>query len=181
MLDRCVSEVQRQQGLRGDIERHFVIRNARMPVARITLACGLVIDLSIGGTGGPEAAAYLANQVSTWPALRPLVLTVKAYLKAKGLNDVSQGGLSSYGTTYMVLASLQEEAKVGSDTKDLGLMLCRFFRRFGAQYDQRTFVVAVGIGGVVKRSAAQRSPNVEYFKNDDRLATVDPLTGTCFH
>ena len=36
------------------------------------------------------------------PSLRPLVLTVKAYLKSQGLNDVSAGGLSSYGMTYMV-------------------------------------------------------------------------------
>ena len=171
------------------MQRHFVIRNARMPVARITLKCGLVIDLSIGGASGPqvscpcepvfcEGGAYsrfwasllapcfvltssffvfcsccrlphtspirwvhldggvgryillssapsvcfqiaptgfhesLAStgtgppQVSSWPSLRPLVLTVKAYLKSQGLNDVSAGGLSSYGMTYMVWGSL---------------------------------------------------------------------------
>ena len=49
-----------------------------------------------------QAARYLANQVTTWPALRPLSLVAKAYLKSQGLNDVSTGGLSSYGLTYMV-------------------------------------------------------------------------------
>ena len=76
-----------------------------------------------------------------------------------------------------VLAHLQEEAKAGGDTKDLGLMLCRFFRRYGGgQYDVRQYVVAVGMGGVVRRQVAERQ-GAEYFKNDDRLATVDPLTG----
>lgn len=55
-------------------------------------------------------------------------------------------------------------------------MLHRFFQRFGASYDQCTFCVAVGLGGVVTRWHALNS-GAEYFKNDDRLATVDPLTG----
>ncbi|GAX73737.1 hypothetical protein CEUSTIGMA_g1190.t1 [Chlamydomonas eustigma] len=168
LLDRLVSSLFQQ--LRGEIKRHLVIRNARIPVARFTLTCGLVVDLSIGGDSGPQAAAYLSNQVSAWPALRPLVLTVKSYLKSQGLNDVSKGGLSSYGMTYM------EEAKLGSDTKDLGHLLCSFFKRYGCQYDQCAYVVAVGMGGVVKRSFAEQQ-GAEYFKNADRLSTVDPLTG----
>lgn len=70
----------------------------------------------------------------------------------------------------------QEERKAGADTEDLGYMLHRFFQRFGASYDQCTFCVAVGLGGVVTRWHALNS-GAEYFKNDDRLATVDPLTG----
>ena len=71
----------------------------------------------------------------------------------------------------------QEEAKTGGDTKDLGLMLCRFFRRYsGGSFNPYRHVVAVGMGGIVTRKAAERQ-GAEYFKNDDRLATVDPLTG----
>jgi non-canonical poly(A) RNA polymerase PAPD5/7 len=36
------------------------------------------------------------------PALRPLVLVVKALLKDAGLNDAGSGGLSSYGLINMV-------------------------------------------------------------------------------
>ena len=70
----------------------------------------------------------------------------------------------------------QEERKAAADTEDLGYMLHRFFQRFGASYDQCTFCVAVGLGGIVTRWHALNS-GAEYFKNDDRLATVDPLTG----
>ena len=49
-------------------------------------------------------------------------------------------------------------------------------RRYGAGYDVCEFVVAVGMGGVIKRKLAERQ-GTEYFKNDDRLATVDPMTG----
>ena len=37
-------------------------------------------------------------------------------------------------------------------------------------------MVAVGLGGIVKRKEAEKR-GAEYFKNGDRLATVDPLTG----
>jgi len=71
----------------------------------------------------------------------------------------------------------QEEAKTGGDTKDLGLMLCRFFWRYsGGSFDPCRQAVAVGLGGIVTRQAAVRS-GADWFKNEDRIATVDPLTG----
>ena len=71
----------------------------------------------------------------------------------------------------------QEEAKTGGDTKDLGLMLCRFFRRYsGGSFNPYRHVVAVGMGGIVTRDAAVRQ-GAEWFKNEDRIAAVDPLTG----
>ena len=54
MLDRVTSSLCRQKEWRDEVKRQFVIRNARMPVARITLTCGLVIDLSIGSASGPQ-------------------------------------------------------------------------------------------------------------------------------
>ena len=47
-----------------------------------------------------------------WPALRPLVLVLKALLKDAALNDVSTGGLSSFTLANMVLAHLLEETEV---------------------------------------------------------------------
>lgn len=44
--------------------------------------------------------------MAAWPALRPLVLVLKAYLRAESLHELNAGGLSGYGLTYMVLAHL---------------------------------------------------------------------------
>jgi non-canonical poly(A) RNA polymerase PAPD5/7 len=44
--------------------------------------------------------------------MRPLVLVLKTYLRARGLNEVMTGGLSSYSLCNMVVAHLQEELKV---------------------------------------------------------------------
>ncbi|KAG1679417.1 hypothetical protein FOA52_007708 [Chlamydomonas sp. UWO 241] len=178
ILDRAASSLYRAPQLRGCIQKHIVIRSARMPVARFTLHGGLVVDLSVAGPSGPQAAAFLAEQCRKWPALRPLVHTIKAYLKSQQLNDASSGGLSSYGLTYMVIAHLMEESKTGSDACDLGYMLWRFLRRYGASFDPRVSVVAVGMGGVVARSQAMSAGAAlgAHYKNEDRIACIDPLT-----
>ena len=67
---------------------------------------------------GAVAAKYLWERGCEYQALRPLVLTLKSYLRRQGLNDVATGGLSSYGLTFMVLAHLQ--VKGGS----LGVRAC---------------------------------------------------------
>ena len=63
ILDRISSALCRQKEMRDEVKRQFVIRNARMPVARITLTCGLVIDLSIGGASGPQVRIYLLRRM----------------------------------------------------------------------------------------------------------------------
>ena len=68
---------------------------------------------------------------------------------------------------------LQMEAKTKSDTSDLGYMLHRFLKRYGPQYDAWSVAVAVKQGGVVQRHVVP----YDTFKNPDRIAVVDPLTG----
>lgn len=63
VLDRATSALYRSPELRGQIRRHLLIRSARIPIAKFTLQSGLVIDLSVAGESGPQAAAYLARQV----------------------------------------------------------------------------------------------------------------------
>ena len=69
------------------------------------------------------ASPCLHLQGQTFRALQPLTLIIKAYLKVHGLNDVSNGGLSSFGLTLMVLAHLLEEQRAGNNIEDLGYML----------------------------------------------------------
>jgi non-canonical poly(A) RNA polymerase PAPD5/7 len=41
------------------------------------------------------------------PALRPLVLVLKSFLKQRKLNSAATSGLSSYAVTCMVISFLQ--------------------------------------------------------------------------
>lgn len=74
--------------------------------------CDISIDISISSRSGPEAAEFLCAAVASWPALRPVCLALKCLMKEKHLSDVSQGGLSSFALSLMVLAHLRIEHQV---------------------------------------------------------------------
>jgi DNA polymerase sigma len=59
---------------------------------------------------------HYCAQAAEYPALRPLVLVLKCVLGQAGLNDASKGGLSSFALANMALASLQEDAKVSTQS-----------------------------------------------------------------
>lgn len=52
-------------------------------------------------------------QVAQHPPLAPLTLVVKVFLRSCGLNEVANGGLSSFSITNMVLAHILQEMQVG--------------------------------------------------------------------
>lgn len=86
-----------------------------------TTAEGVEVDVSLNSGGGVRAAVWLAAQQEAFPALRPLVLLLKAWLKAAGLAEVAQGGLGSFALALMVIGHLQEEAKVWGLLPNLAL------------------------------------------------------------
>jgi non-canonical poly(A) RNA polymerase PAPD5/7 len=63
-------------------------------------------------TGVPAAAAELCLQIAAYPPLAPLVLVLKVYLRSCGLNEVANGGISSFSLTNMVLAHIMDELRV---------------------------------------------------------------------
>lgn len=128
---------------------------------------------------GAAAVTYMAQQTAAVPALRPLVLVVKALLKQWNLNQVFRGGLSSYAAALLMLAHLQTlnptqtlsglglpvaGAHAGVD---LGHALLGFLERFGQQFDYEREAVSVRQGGVVPKPRAWR------LKNKPRLLAVE--------
>ena len=51
---------------------------------------GLATDISLGTVNGARAVFYVCSQLQALPALRPLVLAVKAFLRQRGLNEVKK-------------------------------------------------------------------------------------------
>ena len=56
-----------------------------------TSPTGVDVDVSIGDDRGIRAARWLLRCQKRWPAMRPLVLLLKAVLRVLELHDVSQG------------------------------------------------------------------------------------------
>ena len=73
---------------------------------------GVDVDISLGNDDGVKAADMTKAKLRDFPAARALTIVTKAFLKARRLTDVSTGGLGGYALVNMIIAHLQEEAKV---------------------------------------------------------------------
>ncbi|KIY94997.1 poly(a) polymerase [Monoraphidium neglectum] len=193
ILDRVAKELRRSR--RVDVRSLVIIRTARIPIIKLQTGYqsgSVVADVSLGDESGPAAARYVTQQIAAYPPLAPLVLVLKVYLRRCGLNEVANGGLSSYSLTLMVLAHLQEEIKAGNDVFDLGEALYSFLVRYGEEFDYGADAVSVASGGVVPKMAlgggSYYSMSSDSFDDDeggggggrsarDRLMVDDPLTG----
>lgn len=67
----------------------------------------LPVDISINQSNGISAGKIVNAYISALPALRPLVLVVKAFLNQRGMNEVYSGGLGSYSVICLVISFLQ--------------------------------------------------------------------------
>ena len=82
--------------------------------------------------------------VQQFPAMPPLVIVVKFFLKQRGLDETYTGGIGSYVLANLVVSFLQQHprwAHFGQRPEEmLGVALVEFFQMFGTlvNYDQVT-------------------------------------------
>lgn len=171
-LERIAGQLRRYRKI--PIKKMIIIRTARIPIIKLETTTRVTADISLGDGSGPKAARYVAQQVAQYPPLAPLTLVIKVFLRSCGLNEVANGGLSSFSITNMVLAHILQELQEGRDVYDLGEALYGFLLRFGEEFDVRQDAVSVAMGGCVPRSdlshLADSGPR-------ERLLLEDPLTG----
>lgn len=99
----------RKSGISKWINRIF---GARVPI--ITFATTeelgeLSVDISIRNDedSGARAIPLIKQYLEDMPALRRLIIAVKAFLSLRDLNDASQNTLSSYAITLLCISFLQ--------------------------------------------------------------------------
>ncbi len=67
----------------------------------------LKLNICINSDEGVKAIPVIKHYLDEMPALRYLVLVIKAFLSQKGLDLASSGGLGSYATMCLVIHFLQ--------------------------------------------------------------------------
>lgn len=65
------------------------------------------VDITVNGKDGVPTIALVKQYLKTMPALKPLVLLIKALLEQHGLHSAQTSGLSSYCVICMVISFLQ--------------------------------------------------------------------------
>jgi non-canonical poly(A) RNA polymerase PAPD5/7 len=64
------------------------------------------VDIGINNTDGLHGITVINDHLARMPALRPLVLVIKAFLTQRGLGSAANSGLGSYAIICMCIAFL---------------------------------------------------------------------------
>lgn len=99
---------------RSNITDHVeVLAKTKVPIVKFVTSHGrFPVDISINQTNGVSAVEIVKNFMNELPALRPLVLIVKAFLSQRSMNEVFTGGLGSYSIVLLVTSFLQVSAEL---------------------------------------------------------------------
>ena len=93
-----------------------MISKARVPIIKLVFRNGIAADVSVGSTNGLEAVGAVLAMQREEPLLAPLVLALKAFLRARGLNEAFNGGISSYVLTLMAACHVRM-ARAGASAR----------------------------------------------------------------
>ncbi|KAI0567081.1 Nucleotidyltransferase [Gracilaria domingensis] len=117
--------------------RRVNIVDAKVKLVKIIASEGSInCDITIGVRNGPDYVPSIKKYVSTYPALRPLLLVLKCFLQQRNLNEVYSGGLGSYSVLLLVVSHLQMlRYNFPSSKANLGALLQQFFQVYGKSYN----------------------------------------------
>jgi hypothetical protein len=115
-----------------------------IPAVWRTVCADPRVSLDISFEGGHHTGLHANRLVGTLleetPAIRPIVLVLKEYMKERGLMESYSGGLSSYALFLMVARFLQEQ----SQAMDIGSVLLGFLDFYSNHFDPRATGISVG-------------------------------------
>ena len=85
-----------------------VFASAKVPILKFISRHGkFPVDVTVNSSNGVAAATIIKDFVQDIPAVKPLSLILKCFLRSKDANEVYKGGLSSYLAVCMVIFFLQ--------------------------------------------------------------------------
>uniref|UniRef100_A0A7S4EU00 HTH OST-type domain-containing protein n=1 Tax=Chrysotila carterae TaxID=13221 RepID=A0A7S4EU00_CHRCT len=113
-----------------------VIGNASVPIARyVDAASGIHIDVSVNN-GGHTGSERVRQELAIRPALRPVLLVLKIFLRQACLHETYTGGIGSHLLFAMALRALARKLPPNESAAarevDLGDLLCTFLRTYAS-------------------------------------------------
>ncbi|CAL1294509.1 unnamed protein product [Larinioides sclopetarius] len=129
-----------------------VIANATVPIIRLVHSpSGIRVDISFNMANGVESAKLVKKMMKQHPALPKLVLILKQFLIHRGLNEVYNGGMSSYCLTLLIVSFLQGYHKPNFEpSANFGAALLEFFEHYGVNFNYDKVSIHFQSGGLYK-------------------------------
>lgn len=80
-----------------------------MPIITfVDRSTGLEVDICFDETSGMNSSEFIRKEMQKWPALRPLVMVFKYFLRTRRLNKPYTGGMGSFLLQLCVLTVLYQ-------------------------------------------------------------------------
>ncbi|KAF8338074.1 uncharacterized protein EI90DRAFT_2908898 [Cantharellus anzutake] len=152
LLSKLASSIRRAR-ISHDVE---IIAKAKVPIIKFVTSYGHIsVDISVNRPGGVAASTMAKQFMEEIPAIRPLVLVIKNFLKQRNMNEVFSGGLGSYGILCLVTSFLQLHPKIRRSKIDpmdnLGVLLIEFFETYGKHFNYTDIGISLRNGGLYFR------------------------------
>jgi non-canonical poly(A) RNA polymerase PAPD5/7 len=144
----------------GITEKVTIIAKAKVPIIKFVTTYGYFpVDISINQENGIVVGRVVSGFLSEMPALRALILVVKAFLNQRSMNEVFTGGLGSYSIVCLAVSFLQMHPKIRRGEIDpgrnLGVLVMEFFEFYGYYFNYHEVGISLRDGGTYF-SKAQR-------------------------
>ncbi|KZV85535.1 Nucleotidyltransferase, partial [Exidia glandulosa HHB12029] len=144
-----LSRALNHEGLADNVQ---VIAHARVPIIKFISTYGrFAVDISINQENGIASGRIINGFLQELPALRPLSMVVKTFLRERNMNEVYNGGLGSYSTVCLLVNFLQMHPKIRSGEirpeENLGTLLIEFLELYGHLFNTENVGVSLRDGG----------------------------------
>ncbi|CAK4066243.1 unnamed protein product [Aphanomyces euteiches] len=120
---------------------HASIVGTKVTVIKVILkACHRRMDIAVETADtqhGLAATEILRTAVLSMPAMRPLAIVLKTFLREKGLNSAFTGGLSSYALVLLCLHYMLQPGHASENDDGVGKLLLGFLEYYGTLYDHK--------------------------------------------
>ena len=165
-------------------ESMLSVENTAVPIVSLAVRCAPLpappvrVDLSFDAPGhaGLTSAELVRELLARYPALAPLALALKQFLKERSLHHAYTGGLSSY-CLLLLLAAYAKHAAALDGPLPLGRLFADTLSFYGLTFDPRRSAVALAAPAPAPGAAPAAPPPVAslFPPRGGREALIDVL------
>ena len=146
---RALANTVKRAGITNNVT---IIAKAKVPIIKfVTIHGSLSVDISVNHINGVFAGKMIVELLKELPALRTLVLIIKAFLGQRSMNEVFSGGLGSYSIVCLAVSFLQMHPKIRrreiDPLKNLGVLMMEFFELYGCYFNYQEVGISIRDGG----------------------------------
>ncbi|KAG5641331.1 hypothetical protein DXG03_005488 [Asterophora parasitica] len=157
----------------------FVNHRAHVPIIMVTTReeyGSISIDIGMNNPAGTEGVELMKGYLAQMPALRPLILVMKGFLRHRKLNDASKGGMGSYALACLCIHFLkvnpskrpQEYIDKPFESESLGFLMTDFMFYYGFGFPYATSYVSTAEGKLLPKEEKSESLSVRCLINPEK-------------